>query len=191
LNFKSGQNKMTNLYERLDNGIMRGVNAGVRAWNWTTGRTRADLANLFVAGTIIGLSVGGIYSGSILAIINPALSLALGHQVTKRYREIDEEEVKANNEGLMSFRAEKMKEFASYAGPALIVLNCVGLNISEDVSTWFLSGGGFSQGLSFYVMRADYLPPRKNCVSRALDYLAESLRQPVPVPAGVYCRGER
>ena len=37
-------NIVKNLYQQIDDTIMYGINAGVKAWNWTTGRTKADLA---------------------------------------------------------------------------------------------------------------------------------------------------
>ena len=33
------------LYERLDDGLMSCANTAVRGYNWTTGYTKADLAN--------------------------------------------------------------------------------------------------------------------------------------------------
>jgi hypothetical protein len=46
--------------------------------------------------------------------------------------------------------------------------------------------GDACRGLSFYAMRADYLPPKKNVFARALDKLDEFLvdmnRVPVTIP---------
>jgi hypothetical protein len=36
---------LSRIYDSFDSFIMKGINTGVRAWNWTTGRTKADLAN--------------------------------------------------------------------------------------------------------------------------------------------------
>ena len=39
-------NPISKAYEKLDDAIMYGVNKGVRAWNWSTGRTKSDLAKV-------------------------------------------------------------------------------------------------------------------------------------------------
>ena len=55
-------NKMKNpisyLYEKTDDAIMHFVNKGVKAWNWTTGKSKADLVNKMLCVAPIGECVG-------------------------------------------------------------------------------------------------------------------------------------
>jgi len=39
-------NPISKAYQKLDDAVMCGVNKGVRAWNWSTGRTKSDLAKV-------------------------------------------------------------------------------------------------------------------------------------------------
>jgi len=39
------ENPITKGYEWFDNTLMYGANKAAHTWNWTTGRTKSDLAN--------------------------------------------------------------------------------------------------------------------------------------------------
>jgi len=51
---------MKNPLQYVDDTIMYGVNKGVHAWNWTTGRTKADLANEMLTVASVSESLGAI-----------------------------------------------------------------------------------------------------------------------------------
>ena len=53
------ENPIWSAYQKFDDVVMYGVNKGVRAWNWTTGKTKTDLANSL-------LTVAPIFEGGVL-----------------------------------------------------------------------------------------------------------------------------
>ena len=52
------KNPISYLYEKTDDAIMHFVNKGVKAWNWTTGKSKADLVNKLLCVAPIGECVG-------------------------------------------------------------------------------------------------------------------------------------
>ena len=53
----SGGEKTT-LFQKADKGMMYLVERGVNAWNWTTGYTKAELANNFITAAAVSVPVG-------------------------------------------------------------------------------------------------------------------------------------
>jgi len=54
---------MKNLYNYVDKKLLDGATKLVRTYNWTTGRTRADLANKFVTASTISGCLGATALG--------------------------------------------------------------------------------------------------------------------------------
>ncbi|MBP7708560.1 hypothetical protein KA107_02650 [Candidatus Pacearchaeota archaeon] len=168
------------LYEKFDSAAMTATNKLVMAWNWTTGRTKSDLANSLVyfggaaipAGSFIRDSLIG---GAILSLFYLPLSVML----TKRNKQVESTESSALERGLKDLRVEKIKE--SYGQTGLVFT----LGGSTQLLSDPLSAGDYCSfagieaiALAHYVMRADCLPPRKNVLSRAADSLKEAIQQP-------------
>lgn len=187
----------------LDSLIVNGVNAGVKAWNWTTGRGKADLANTLLVAANIGIFAGhfvreeygeGAWMASMIAPVS-ALNIYTNKKVEK-------EENHAITRESLSFSAEWFKYNSKVGGYIMTLANlgflafdylappnekirCDKLgHIISDIS-WLMFGG------SMIVMSAENLPPRKNCLSRAKDCVVEYTKklgeslQPAPQPVPV------
>lgn len=172
---------LVNGYKVLDDAIMHGVNSSVYAWNWTTGRTKEELANTFLA---TGCAVGA--TGNILyQKIGPLVFLP-AYLMLYRSRSTDNKKYGADERAAIesdckNFEAEEYKRCASFMGPFCLSWGLgerwLSDGINEDPHSQ--AGGLMNEigfyliGTSFYVMRADPLPPRKNALSRAADMIAE------------------
>lgn len=184
-----------NLYDRLDEEIMKGVNAGVRTWNWTTGRTKGDLANILEFSGYALMSSGLLAESPehilpvTLIVIPSSACCYIGN------KNIDDREIKAYEKQCLDPKVEKQKKtLLKYCAPlcSLVGFEFIGLAHSENKDYF---GIPFGIGLNlcsagFYVMRADYLPPRRNVLSRAIDkvkkWAKEFSNEPVTSPAPAY-----
>ena len=83
-------NPISKAYEKLDDAIMYGVNKGVRAWNWSTGRTKSDLANLLENSGLVVMTVGNVNClGPLLAVPLSAYAFYLGLKGGEVYKKVD------------------------------------------------------------------------------------------------------
>lgn len=169
-------------YQKFDNMVMRGVNLGVRAWNWTTGRTRADLVgSVSVAGIVLGAMAAYKFNQppSILFGLGPALIPIFACNVYVSF-ETDKKEAKAIESGMKDADVERVKNSCKFLGP-LGIGSGITFPLGPGGAVWYTA-----MGVSLYVMRADYLPPQKNVLERSLDSLRELTynlkRQLRPVP---------
>ncbi len=111
-------NEKRNLYERIDDSIMKGVNASVRTWNWTTERTKADLAGIVMhSGAILG-SAQAIMDPSCPAVIKAITAAwiplaSLQHWVNRRY---EQKEEKAADKDVIDYHVEEFKEGCKKGG---------------------------------------------------------------------------
>lgn len=194
-------NIFSNAYEKLDDQIMKGVNASVRAYNWTTGKTKADLANKLLTIAPIAESTGFIgmsYNNPFLLPISLSISGAMmfiSHDAQERNKETDMLEQKSLEDSCLDYIVELRKEVDGRIGPVWAITavfqGAMGATRSNDNLTGYLvAGGSLVRSASHYVMRADYLPPRKSAVKKGLEKLAEIIEeykppvfQPAPVPA--------
>ncbi|MBP7708764.1 hypothetical protein KA107_03690 [Candidatus Pacearchaeota archaeon] len=183
------ESEKRSLYEKFDDGVMSVVNKGVRVWNWTTGRTKADLANTLVytggAAVPAGCFIRGWpVAGSILAAIYLPGSI-FSSKANKKYEEL---EVTAMEKGLMDQRVENRKEDSRKLGNQIGAIGIIQIypnvvpTLEKTIGDYTCFSGMEAIALSYYVMRADYLPPRKNVLSRAKDKLVELLNQAEQVP---------
>jgi hypothetical protein len=182
-------NLVSKAYDALDDAIMYGANKVVRAWNWTTGKTKADLANLTIvlAGT---LNVAGTYavnpSDTGLAVL---ICFMAGKGTPKLHNEIENREERAFYSNCKDIYVEAWKDRTKYLGPAFSLIGGAAAGIacldpkikySERVSMdlFGIFMGSFS--VAGYIMRTDYLPPRKDAFSRGVDKLVELWNQTAP-----------
>jgi hypothetical protein len=181
--------KLANAYVAVDNAIVYGVNKGVKAWNWATGRTKADLANLLLYGSAFLIAGGGItlssqeknpYGGivfSAVAALVSAVSINKNRKTEKK--EMGESR---RRESIEDAEIELHKENISWFGP---LFGATGASIGsiaysrldnsadykKNVGGLLLGGGFMALSGSYYVMRADNVRPRKNCIARGLEKL--------------------
>jgi len=188
------------VHQVVDDTIMKGVNAGVRAWNWSTGRTKADLANTMLTVAPVLESVGWVNSsfGPAAGAMVGGLCLTASHLAQIHNKEIEAKEVRAINGSLINMEVERYKYYASLMAPVW------GFNaalwgfgfmshphhsmLQTRATDYCTAVGNGLRGVSYYVMRADYLPPRKNALARGWNNSKEFLRSlnsslPVPEPA--------
>lgn len=183
------KNPLITAYQAVDNALMYGANKAVHAWNWTTGKTKTDLANTLLAGSFIGYATGSIIHAAgknptPLAYLDytTACLMSIGYPViSKRNRRMEEKENKAQEAHCLDGEVEDNKRFYKGVGGLFIGAGIprVAVGFLKDdpyeLATDLSIGAGnllmgFAQG---YVIRADTLPPRKNCIRRGLENLAE------------------
>ncbi|MGV8152229.1 MAG: hypothetical protein ACP5OG_04040 [Candidatus Nanoarchaeia archaeon] len=170
------------LYQKFDDTLMHGVNKVVKAWNWTTGKTKSDLANLMLDASLISINAGGFLLVPYLSPVMALGTLPIVHNEQKTNVEIDERESIAAEKGLKDPIAETYKETNKAKGNFRIAFSTIYIPfyMSRDPTAVdknageVLTGAGFLMwGVADNIMRADYYPPQKNCISRGLDKLTE------------------
>lgn len=169
------ENPIFKAYEKLDDSIMYIANKGVKAWNWTTGQTKADLANQMLTVAPILEITGGLIMHPILGIYcTPFLLVPHMNQLINK--KVEGLEIAAAKKGLKP--APEIYKPYELAGPLYFGFAGYDYSCFNEVI-----GTGFSiRAASKYVMRADYLPPGKSVFERAKDKLVEKLKASTPVP---------
>lgn len=181
---------MKNLYWDFDMKAVYLAQKSVNAWNWTTGKRKADLAN-----TLYKIS-GVVDTGSFLFSQIPELAIPWGFvslmfipltcDLHKLLEKTEDQIAKGGN------------KIDSYSGMrAISNLNLVGMAALPIVLPDFFPKEGIAAGMGLrafaaYVMRADNPSAGKNVFSRAKDKLVDKVKKvserlPSPVPApGMY-----
>jgi len=197
---KMTENHLIKFLDKVaDKPLMYCANKAVQAWNWTTGRTRGDLAKASMVLGMTSLATG------VLALSPDAngvlFSCIIGGMTcgsVGAYNYIQHAENNASKAGCLDYNAEDLKlslkkmcnnvEFVSPLAYGAIGSQICDAENSFDTTALIMKAAGFAIGFSSaFIMRADNLPPRKNCLKRGLDYLAEkldSLKQPALSPVG-------
>ena len=175
------------LYEKFDSTLMRGVNAGVRAWNWTTGKTRAELANNLELGGAVFWSIGVFGMNKVAGAIGVPLAALGTYGAAILNNKQDKVEAEALEKKALDPFAERRKAKHSFWGPAYATFSGLSATTKAssgyDGTTFAIAYGCFAA--SSYVMRAENLPPRKSVIARAADSLKEMMQQPVLQPVSV------
>ena len=186
---------LTKAYMALDNFLVDRANDAVKAWNWTTGRTRADLANLMSGLGSSSVSAAPFVSENytFTRTFMPICfsSLFLINYFINNY--IDKKESKLDC--IKDLRVEMHKKNSKKMGLLFGILGCA--NTTEFMSNaenkemkFIMYGiGDLLISGSHYVMRADYQKPQKDCVRRGLEKLTEIVQdwqattEPIPIRA--------
>lgn len=176
---------MLTLFDKLDDAVLAGVNTGVRAWNWTTGKTKVDLANTLLQGAVVVENLGLLYEAYKFphflpcAVLAGAVSFLRIHACQSQNREIGDLEERTIHDRLHHPVVEQYKRECPFIGYGM---NVLGVGLTSIVPFQFhpVVFGSFATGYSLHgvalhTMRADYLPPRKNCLARGLAYLSRTL----------------
>jgi hypothetical protein len=172
-----------NLYEHLDSQIMNHVNAGVRAWNWTTGRKKSDLASGLAYTNPILITIGGISYEDPLLPLSIGIYCGLSLLCSKLWKKQEDLEISASKKQMVDPRAESIKSTSEHIGVSSGTIALIQTSLPFYMSAYL------SLSAACYVSRADSLPPRKDCIRRGLDKLVEAYRakraeeQVVPSPA--------
>jgi hypothetical protein len=192
--YKNSNNKNHNLFLRIDDAIMRGVNKTVRAWNWTTGKTKADLANtLLICGAAVNTYILNFGLDTKPEFLNVSLTAGIFgttiYPMINQNNRIQRQEIDAIKNNTLDGKVEEYKKSMQIWCPLLF-------SGGNTIAIKFAASGETMDGkvlgvivnsivTSQYVMRADYLPPRKNIFARGLNHLKEYLRrtQSIPIPA--------
>lgn len=188
-------------FDAYDGAMMKGANAAVRAFNWTTGGTKTELAKgLQTAGFVLwgGAGIMAFPPGLIIAGVSGFLNKELG----ELFDETKRAEESTKDSDVKNINAEADKRVYKILGPGVLAVAgamaagtypCLSKMSSErEYRTNILFSappvvGTALIGSSFYVMRAEDLSPRKNCVRRGIGRLSEIVQsyKAKPVRVGV------
>jgi len=193
------KNPISSVYDKFDDGMIYLTNKAVRAFNWTTGKTKSDLANFFNTGTWTLFIGGSLIDNPIFELIAAPPFLCVGYETHKLNKMLEEKEISALEKGCLDSGVETYKYLSKIGGPIFMGLagglaGYVGINnlnkSSENhriISEITVTLGCLFFSAQYYVMRAECLPPRKSVFARARDKLKEKAQvqvlQPVPVNA--------
>lgn len=170
-------------YRAFDRTLMYGVNKAVQAYNWTTGETPAELASKLQTSGTVGVSIGLVSGLGGLGILASAGILSFSHLFKKNFSEVEKEEHRAFEMGVRNEEVELIKKKVylpmghSFTGSAIggIVLSPKFTEVQFEMMS--VSAGNALIAASFYVMRSDYFPPRKNFISRGIDKAKSTLER--------------
>lgn len=197
----------------IENGLelgnkifMTGVNACIKTWNWTTGGTKEDLANLMQIGAttvkMFGPFADNLNSGIACLIVSAPIEIYLTRFAMKKNKEQIALENKALENRVMDIKVERFyKPINKIVGLSLpagsFLYHSYTLGNQEHMSKMKDLGWHYSdmvassmRSVGCLAMCADNLPPRKNCLSRGYDKLSEMVKSyrpeslPIPAPAG-------
>jgi hypothetical protein len=178
--FKTSNNDDKNLYQKADEKIMVGVNRVVRAWNWTTGRTKADLANtMVVTSTIVDITSsfvdgrGNYMAGGLCMVV-------MAPYIIRRNKEFEKKEKKAFEKNALDSSIESAKDYCKIYGPVVEVASAMFFLPPSYPAAHMWGVGNSIWGSQLYILRADYLPPRKNALARGWERTKALLRNPIP-----------
>ena len=180
------ERKSGNPFKKLDDLVLAGANVAVRAYNWTTGGTKAELAN------------GLLWTGTgIMSATSPyeiPIVLPLVYLITKINQYHEKKEILASDSQLKDLDVEKRKTTYALLGYMSAGFSAIyGIGIFTETESKkilkdsILSLGMLTISLSEHIMRADYLPPQKDIVARLIDRYHERQEQKtlIPVPIRV------
>lgn len=167
---------MWKVYQKFDGAVMYGVNKGVHAWNWTTGKTKADLANSLLTVAPVLEGVGVMMINPVMGAVSAAMMLFISHYMQVRNKEQETLEEDALKKGLLLNPGNVYERFNEIVGPMYGAFSGVHSSMGEPNGLVIGVGHGV-RASSCYVMRADYLPPGKNVVDRVKDKLTDLVRE--------------
>lgn len=179
----------------IDGRVMDVVGAGVKAYNWTFGGNKLDLAK-----NLNRLSIGAIALNPFFSICSfnlkvfSSLSCGLIWGATSMYgnnfleKHLYRKEQEALRKKCLDSDAETIKKvvcpIAGYGVP-LFFYSGIPMNTPGGQEGMILLGGGLFSA-SWQVMRADDYPRQKNVFSRTGDKIKAGLEDVLKTPQPVY-----
>ncbi len=187
-------------FQKLDDGVLYCANKSVRAWNYTTGRTRADLASAtYVTGfsliSILGFQVPkSERSPMFLPFLLTAGASATYYQ-NMNFKNFERKEAK-NSADILDFEVETKKKLFAAQGYVLNSLGVISSPVLVDYPTLIFGNSGlFLMGCAYHLMRADYVKPRKTNIlqrvsRRTKRAIKKAVKQvaPSPTPQPAYAQ---
>lgn len=176
------KNPIKSAAQYFDDTMMYGAEKTLKAWNFTTGKTKADLANLLVksGGAIVAT---GMTISEPLAFPIGLWTLHSTMNLGKTYNKMDKLEREAAKQGLKDINVEKAKKFFKGIMPLVMCITPPSLALSIDfmknnlpqkaIGQLGIFAGIFPVAFSGYVIRADDLPPGKNLFQRIGDKIED------------------
>lgn len=177
------ENPLLKAYQVLDDSIMWGAEAAAGTYNWTTGGTKDELANLMSSTASVFGFLGFISNTELLIqTISPInFALYIDQKRNTRYTKL---EIKAIERGAKSLEAEGWKNSCKFNGYlsgvcslALIKSGYSAETPRDALSFYFIGTLCILNTASGFVMRTDYKPPRKNVLRRAGDAIVEAINE--------------
>lgn len=193
-------NRFEEIYESLDAKLLAGAEKAVQAWNWTTGRTRTDLANALlriapiceIGGLVFSTNKNLNFYESVYLVAGGLMMGAVSFAKIDHNRGLEKREEDALRQGCLDPLAEECRESGKSESATYGILGtmvCTATLVPQASTATNLVGAGFfMRAASAYIMRVSNLPPRKDCLSRGIDHLKqglESLAEEQPQPAYV------
>jgi len=176
---------MRNPLQIIDDLVMSGVNSGVSAWNYTTGRTKADLAQILMYSGPVGFFSATYFNP--IYMITGVISIHVAAKFSKLSKLTQKLEESASNKDMKNRLVEGTKPLYQIGGYGMQVMAPVHLSLINDetnlVENQLAALSFFSMGVASHVMRAEYMPPRKDCIRRGIDKLAEMFKRDSQEPA--------
>jgi len=190
------RNPISATYQLFDDTLMYGVNKTVYAWNWSTGYTKEDLANVLnLAGYPLFCS-SVFYKYPLAYFVAVPFGIVVSLATSSMNSDYGNRELQAASKGLLDPKVEMHKRNCKANGYVL-TFGDIFLTIKDRYTEYDaieanqlfgIKVGLGLVGISNIVMCADPLPPRKNVFSRAVDRAAElyeEYKKPVLQPAGI------
>ena len=192
---------VTQLGDKL---AMKAATSCVKAWNFTTGKTKVELANTLLTSALAvqTLGVGLFFSENPATFIRKTAATAgflggLYYYIQKKNKKMVMQEQKALEISAQDISVEMTKASYKIAGPIHLFTGVFfGVRTFNENNTGlglvFLSQILLT-GPSFYIMRTDSPPPQKDILSRGLEKAKELLRTANlnPFPTTSTCLGTR
>lgn len=169
-------------YEPVDKVLLYSAEETVKAWNWVTGRSKTDLANLILATTTITAGVGFYLddpvSGMVLApvlLLSDELYKMINRAQERRELKASDNDVLLNAHDNHKRKVQSVIDFglAGYFGSS---------PFGTSIGYHIVSGSCVARGFSEYVMRVNDLPRRNHVLSRAKDRLVGMIEAYKPKP---------
>ena len=154
---------------------------------------------------MIGVGTAGGHIDGGAKAMGLGMTLLMTHCFHKGNEEIEKAEAKAAENNVKNMMVENTKTHYEMIGSACLFFStmaAVGTQQrpesfpnkpfedveANSVTCGFLSAGFALDGAASYIMRTDYLPPRKNCVRRGIDELSKLVKAYTVRPAKVGAR---
>ena len=166
----------------------------VKGWNWTTGKTRADIAAIVHSSSAIlapmnSLANGDYSKGGLYAALFGVGSI----DNAQAFYEIDDLEAKFQQAATLDTKIMEFQQDAKHISQTTLAAGAVAVmggepafgKAQEPIQGDFpyFGAGLVTVGISHYLMRAEYVRPRKSCIHRGIDKLSDISQSSLAQPA--------
>ena len=195
---------MKSLLYTLDEYVMNGINAGIRAYNWTTGGTKEELAKLMQIGAAVINTIGpfsdGIHQGLGCLLVRAPVETYFTYKAIRYNKQQIKLEESALEKNLKDpyvegyFKPINMTFAYTWATGSLIMnssplIDVNHINKNHDSASHYSDiFSSIVRSTGCLTICGENLPPRKNCLKRGLEKLTAMINTKYspnldPVPA--------